>query len=218
MPELLASSNLVLYPLSHPSSPWVSVWEPWVKINSHIKQNLGYALSCLSLNSTYPEAKILLSPGSRLWVVLCTRILFSYLVYICSLAQNHTQSCLLLFISVYPDSLEDDDKIRTGPRQPLEVYFYKRGSSRYSQEGLFTDGVCWAKAVKSEPGREVCSYNYRSLCVYLKGMALPGNDTPVFSQSHNLTFSSVLSPVQISLPGLRSILSNFNFEVPYPKL
>lgn len=52
-------------------------------------------------------------------------------------------------------------------RQSLEVAL-KRGPSRYSQEALFADGVCWAKAVKSEPRRGVCSYHYRRPCVYGK--------------------------------------------------
>ena len=123
-------------------------------------------------------------------------ILLLSLVYARSLAQNHTLFCLLVFTAVYLDSLEDDDKIRMGVQagSPWKSAL-SRGPNRYTHEALFPDGVCWDKAVKSQPGRGLCTYHYRSPCL-LKGMAPPENGMSVSPQSHNLTFS-VISSVQI---------------------
>lgn len=73
----------------------------------------------------------------------------------------------MVFTAVYLDSLEDDDKIRMGVQagSPWKSTL-RRGSNRYTQEALFPDGVCWDKAVKLQPRRGLCTYHYRSPCVY----------------------------------------------------
>lgn len=74
-------------------------------------------------------------------------ILLLSLVYTCNLAQNHTLFYLLVFTAVCLYSLEDDDKIkmRVQADSPWKSAL-KRGSSRYTQEAFFPDGVCWDRA------------------------------------------------------------------------
>lgn len=149
-----ASSDFVLFPLSHQSSPGVSVWKPWVRINRHRNR----ALAMLSTVFFFffrilPPLQQKFFPREAVSEQFYTTWFYSwFLVYSRNLAPNHTLFCLLVFTAVYLDSLEDDDKIRTGVQagSPWKSAL-RRGSNRYTQEALFPEAKQLDRSLEGGP-------------------------------------------------------------------
>lgn len=152
------------------------------------KQSLSNALYCLffcilpPLQQKFFPCEAVSDQFYTTWFYSC------FLVYSRNLAQNRTLFCLLVFTAVYLDSLEDDDKIRTGVQagSPWKSALRRR-SNRYTQEALFPETKQLDRSL--EGGLHLSLQE--PLCV-LKDLAPPENYMSASSKSHNLTFSVIL--------------------------
>lgn len=183
-----ASSDFVLFPLSHQPTPGVSVWKPWVRITCHRNRALAM-LSTVFFFCILPPLQQKFFPREAVSDQFYTTWFYScFLVYSRNLAQNRTLFCLLVFTAVYLDSLEDDDKIRTGVQagSPWKSALRRR-SNRYTQEALFPETKQLDRSL--EGGLHLSLQE--PLCV-LKDLAPPENYMSASSKSHNLTFSVIL--------------------------
>lgn len=118
------------------------------------------------------------APGGRLRGAPRTRLFLSFFIRPHTLAQTHTLFCLLFLIVVHIDAPEDDDKIRKRPRQPWEGRSCKRVKHTLPGSLVYGRG-CWTKTVRSQLIESPCLQKDRA--------------PHVSSQSHNLTFSIILS-------------------------